>query len=479
MNKLKEKWNSIPITVKVSIAYTVCSILQKCLSFITLPLFTRLLTTEQYGQYSVYASWSTILSIFVTLNLGYGSFQTAMAKYEEDRDRYIASVQGVSLLLLGIFLVIYLPFRNIWNPLLEMPTYLVLVLVIELVAQSSLLFWSTKKRFEYKYKSVVAITLAVSALSPLLAYFLVVNVEEKGYARIIGYASINIIVGLFFLVFNFCKGKKIFVKEYWKFALGFNIPLIPYYLSQVVFNQSDRIMISKYCGTDKAGIYSVAYSLAIILNFVLNAINNSYIPWLYEKIKEKNYKENKQVSCLISILMAVLLLGIIWIAPEFIYIMAGPEYYEAVWIVAPVAISLLLLFYSQLFINVMFYYEQKALLVWASLGAAIVNIVLNAIFIPWFGFIAAGYTTLVSYVLFAVANYWGLYIASKDKQVVIQLYDLRWLTVILLAMVLLSALGMLLYDFMIARYVIIAIVLLILLINYKQVIKYLMILKNM
>lgn len=479
MNKFSEKWNSIPITVKVSIAYTICSILQKCLSFITLPLFTRLLTTEQYGQYSVYASWSTILSIFVTLNLGYGSFQTAMSKYEKDRDRYIASVQGISLLLLIVFLGIYLPFRSLWNSLLEMPTYLVLVLVLELVTQSAFLFWSTKKRFEYKYKSVVALTLLVSALSPILAYILVVNVEEKGHARIIGYASVNIILGLFFVVFNFYKGKNLFVKEYWKYALSFNIPLIPYYLSQVVFNQSDRIMISKYCGTDKAGIYSVAYSLAIILNFVLNAINNSYVPWLYEKIKEKNYKENKQVACLISILMAVLLLGVIWITPEFIYIMAGKEYYEAIWVVAPVAISILLLFYSQLFINVMFYYEQKALLVWASLGAAVVNIILNVIFIPMFGFIAAGYTTLVSYILFAAANYWGLYIASKDKKVVAELYDLKWLTVILLAMCVLSAIGMLLYDFIIVRYAIIVIVLLVLLINYKQVIKYLQILKNM
>ena len=74
MNKFRKKLNEIPLTVKVSTSYAICSILQKCLSFITLPLFTSCLTTEQYGQYTIYTSWSGILMIFLTLNLAYGSF---------------------------------------------------------------------------------------------------------------------------------------------------------------------------------------------------------------------------------------------------------------------------------------------------------------------------------------------------------------------------------------------------------------------
>ena len=106
MVKLKTKWDQIPIAVKVSIAYAVCSILQRCLSFITLPLFTRLLTTEQYGQYTIYQSWQGILSIILTLNLAYGSFATAMVKFEKDRDGYISAVEGICLLLSLIFMAI-------------------------------------------------------------------------------------------------------------------------------------------------------------------------------------------------------------------------------------------------------------------------------------------------------------------------------------------------------------------------------------
>ena len=64
--------------VKSSLSYTVCSIVQKVLSIITTPLFSRLLTVEQYGQLSVYNSWAAILTIFITLNLSYGSFNRAM-----------------------------------------------------------------------------------------------------------------------------------------------------------------------------------------------------------------------------------------------------------------------------------------------------------------------------------------------------------------------------------------------------------------
>lgn len=78
INTIKEKWNKIPLTVRVSTSYAICSILQKCLSFIGLPLFTRLLSTEQYGQGTIYYSWSGILMIFLTLNLAYGSFETAI-----------------------------------------------------------------------------------------------------------------------------------------------------------------------------------------------------------------------------------------------------------------------------------------------------------------------------------------------------------------------------------------------------------------
>ena len=254
--------------------------------------------------------------------------------------------------------------------------------------------------------------------------------------------------------------------------MGFNIPLIPYYLSQVVFNQSDRIMISHISGTDKAGLYGVAYTLATILTFVLNSINNAYIPWFYGRIKEGKPEENRPISNGIAILMAFLLLAVIALAPEIILILAGEPYREAMYVVPPVAMSLLLLFYAQLFINVEFYYEEKTMLVWGSVGAAALNVVLNWLLIPKFGFVAAGYTTLASYVVFAWANYIALKTVCKRQGLPANYFDLRALILIFCVFAALSFFALSLYTHIWIRYSIVVAVLLALVVFHKKVIAF-------
>ena len=470
IKKIANRWNSIPLALKVSVSYAICSVLQKCLSFITMPLFTRILTKEQYGEYTVYSSWSGIFSIILTLNLAFGSFSTAMVKFENKRNEYITSVQGICLALTGVFCIVYLPFRGFWNTLLELPTYLVLVLVIEILCSTGFLLWSGKKRFEYKYKSVVALTLISSVISPMLAFAFIMNAEEKGYARILGYALTTIVISGSIFILNIIRGKKLFNAQYWKYAIGFNVPLLMYYFSQMIFNQSDRIMISHICGKDKAAMYGVAYNLAMILTFVLNAINNTYVPWLYGKIKDGKKSDNKMIANGIAVLMATLLLGIIWFAPEIIYLMAGKEYAEAKWVVAPVAMSLLLLFYSQLFINIEFYYEEKKSLVVASLGSLVINVVLNALLIPRWGFVVAGYTTWISYIVFAYANYVAMKKLFIREKIANDLYDYKALIAIMILFTVLSFVGVALYDHIIVRIVCVCVTAFVLLLNLRKLV---------
>lgn len=476
-SKSLTRFKDIPVEVRASVVYTLCSIVQNALSFITLPIFMRLLSKEQYGQYTIYASWSAMISIFVTLNLPYGSFSKAMVKYEDKRDSYISSAEGICLLLAGIFFVIYLPARTFWNRFLELPTTLVVVMILEILANTGILFWSGKKRFEYRYKEVIAVTLITSLLAPTLAYLLVMNTEEKGDARIIGYASVTILVGGIIFIMNACRGKRLYNKELWSYALQFNLPLIFYYLSQSIFNQSDRVMIGHYCGKDKAAAYGAAYTLSMVLTFVLNAINNSYVPWFYGKIKQNARRDNQKISAIIAILMAFLLLGVIWLAPEIILIMGGAKYMEAIWVVPPVAMSVLLLFYSQLFINVEFYYEKKKHLVLASVGSAVVNIVLNAWLIPIFGFVAAGYTTLASYVIFVAANYIAMVRTLKQKEIENDAYNMKLLLAIFAVFAGFTCVAVLLYKLLLIRYIFIGIVLITAFFMRKKIMEYINLLR--
>ena len=139
MVKNKKLLGNVSYEVKASTAYTVCSIFQRCLSFITLPLFSRLLSTEQYGMVTVYNSWNGIMSIILTLNLAYGSFSTAMIKYDDDKNGYISAVEGICLVLSVVFLAVYLPFRNTFNMLFKLPTSMMLVMVADVICTTAIL----------------------------------------------------------------------------------------------------------------------------------------------------------------------------------------------------------------------------------------------------------------------------------------------------------------------------------------------------
>ena len=433
--------------VKASSAYIICSVFQKCLSLITLPLFARILTKEEYGISTVYASSLAVVTIFTTLNLPYGSFSPAMMKFDKDRDGYISAVNTICILFTGLYFAIYFPLKGFWNGLVDLPTELMVLMGFEMLFNTAVQFWMGKARFEYKYKSFVAVTFLTSVLGTICSIISVLLLPNKGVVKVIANGVVVSAIGLVIMIQSLIKGKQCFNKEYWKYALTFNIPLIPYYLSQIIFNQSDRLMINKLTGKSDAAMYGVAYTLAFVLTFVLNAINNSFVPWMYRKIKENKLQENKKISIIIAGIMAVLLLGVIALAPEIILIMAGEQYTPAIWVVPPVAMSLLLLFYSQLFINVEFYFEEKYKLVGASILAAVVNIGLNYYGIKSFGFVAAGYTTLISYILFAGCNYIAMKKMCKENGMDDNLYDYKMLVGLFVAFVVIGILFTILYPF--------------------------------
>lgn len=453
-----EKYNAfenVPIEVKASTTYTICSILQRCLSFITLPLFTRLLTITQYGQYTVYDSWGAVLAIFITLNLPYGTFQTAMIKFKQHREAYTSSISSMFAVFGASFLLVYFLLQEKLSNFLELPPFILVFLVVEIVFNSITECWFAKNRFEYRYKPVVFLTLLKAVLSPTLALVLVLLFEEKGYARIIGYSLVNIIAGAVIATKVMKSGKTVFQKDYWKYALSFNIPLVPYYVSQMIFNTSDRLMIDYYCGTGDVAIYGVAYTFSVILTFVINAINNSYAPWFYERLDKGEGEKNKAVSLNLAAIVAFGLWGIIAVAPEFILIMAGKEYASGMWVVPPVAASMVLLFYTGLFDRVLFFYEKKYLLVVSSVAPSILNLILNMLLIPVYGFVAAAYTTFVSYVLFAAINYFLMKKTLQEQGNKEQVVDVAKLLLLFLIFTVASASMMLLYGHIVIRYAVI------------------------
>ena len=448
MKRLKD----IPTEAKASVAYTVCSIVQRGAAILVLPLFTRLLTTEQYGLTSVYLSWFAFFSIILSLNLPYGSFQTAMVKFENQREAYVASLEGIYVLLSTLFLLVYLPFQSFWNGLLGMPTILVIVMVFEVAATSCIQSWMGLRRFQFKYKSVFSVTIALAILAQVSSLLLVLLVDDKGVAKVVGSAIVTVSFGIVIGIMGIVRGRSLFSKKLWRYALCFNIPLIAYYMSQVVFNQSDILMINYFCGADKAGIYNVAYSLAMLLTFLITAIQGSYTPWFYGKLVKHEERADRAISTGLAVALACFLLVIVIATPEIVSIMAGEAYVQAIWIVPPVAASVLLLFYACLFDRLFFFYEKKLYLTIGTIVPAVINIALNALLIPILGFIVAGYTTFISYCTLVLVDYCFVRKLAPEVNLDLRMYNFKGLGFTLVAFIAVSALMMCLYPFSWLRY---------------------------
>lgn len=445
---------------------------------ITVPIFTRLLSTDEYGIYSIYLSWLNILTVFTSLNLYYGVFNNAMLKYENDRDRYTSAMQGLVIVMTSLSFAIYLLGAKKFNELLGLGTVFVVLMFVEMLVTPALQFWSARQRFAYKYKLLVIVTLAKSLMNPLIGILAVWVNSDKALARVASVVAVETAFCGSVMFYQFIKGKAFYVREYWKYAVGFNLPLIPHYLSGSILNQGDRVMIDNIVGKSAVGIYSVAYNVGMLMQIFTNAINSAFTPWMYISLKEKKYKEIKKVSNSLLLLMAALVCLLMAFAPEVIRIFASEAYYEAIYVIPPIVASVFFIFMYALFSNMEFYFEKNKFIMVASIGAAILNVILNAVFIPIFGYFAAGYTTLASYVVYCFSHYIFSIMICKEKIAGETIYDGKFILVLSVLVVASAVSFSTLYRFVFARYIIIVVAGALMIIKRQVIIDQLKLLKK-
>lgn len=396
------RYKSFPIQVKASLWFLICSFLQKGISTVTTPIFTRIMNTTEYGQYNVFNSWLSIASIFVSLSLTGGVYAQGLVKFEKDRNVFTSSLQGLTLLLVAVWMVIYFIFHDFWNQLFTLSSVQMIAMLVIIWTTAVFSFWSTEQRVNYKYKALVAITLVVSLAKPIVGIFCVSVTNDKVSARILGIALVELIGYAWLFFIQVKRGEVLFSKKYWVYALSFNLPLVPHYLSQTVLNSADRIMIRDLVGPSDAGIYSLAYSISLLMLLFNTALMQTINPWIYRKIKDKSIKDISSVAYSTLMALACLNLLLIVLAPEVVAIFAPPTYYDAIYVIPPVAMSGYFMYMYDLFAKFAFYYEKTKFVMIASVTGAILNIILNFIFIRLFGYRAAGYTTLACYMIYSI-----------------------------------------------------------------------------
>ncbi len=423
MLKIKTHVESLSPAAKASFWFVVANVVLKGISFITTPIFTRLLNVSDYGITSIFVTWEGVISIFATLVLAGGVYNVAMTKYEQDIDRFTSCMLGLTALCSISVYTVCIIFNSIFPQILELKTEYLFFMWLQTFTNACAAFWLMQKRFKYLYKGVIAYTFANAFGGPLIAIAAIwLFPENKAYAKIVGAGVLAIIIGLIFFFYLLKKGKTLYDREYWKFALKFNVPLLPHYLAGTLLGASDKLLINSFIGSAAVGIYSISQSISGTVGLITMSINMSLIPYTLQAMKKQDYGSLRKTTMLCLILVACFCAGVALFSREAILIFATAEYLDAVVFVAPLSFAAVVGFLYGVIGNIVFYHEKTGAMSIVTLIATAVNVGLNFICIRHFGALAAAYVSLVSNIVTLAGCY---YLASRYERSLKFIVDLK------------------------------------------------------
>ncbi len=381
--------------LKSGVWYTAANFLMKSLAFITTPIFTRMLSKEQYGAFQNFASWQGIFAVFVTLNLG-TTLISARYDFKKDLDRYITSMLALGACSVIGFCLICNLFGTFFTDLLALKQQYINLIFVYLLFSPAVDIFQANERFFYRYKMSVFIAVLVAFGTMGLSVWLIYIIQDKLLGRTLGAVIPTVLIGIIIAFYYIKKGKGIYL-PYWRYALPICLPYIPHMLSLTLLNAMDKTMITKICGAEDTALYSLAYTCGMIVSLFLTSMNTAYSPWLAEHLDSGNYEEVYAFSKKYILAFSGIAVGVMIFAPEVLFILGGKDYMNAKYVMPPVSAGCICQFLYTMFVNIEQFMKKTVGMAVASTSAAVLNLVLNLWLIPKFGYIAAAYTTLASY----------------------------------------------------------------------------------
>ncbi len=409
--------------IKSTSWYAISKLIVLSLNFLSIPIFTHLLTTGDYGVVSLYTVWIGILTPIIGLGL-HLSVSRAKIEFKDHFEQYVSSIISLVVGLFILSLLIIYIFRVEILAITKIPTNLLSFLVIQVLMSifASIGLGLFQFQFQYKIVSIINVTRSVVSVltSVLLIVFVFSNSRVEG--KIIGVFIVELVLGCGIAIYLLRKGKVVFNYNYWKFGLYYSVPFVFGSLSFILNSQFDRILINEYIGSSETGLYSFAYSIGMLLLLLGVSVKQALNPWIYEKLDKEThepvieiYKQFIYVFSLVTILM-------LYISPELVQVLSAKDFWSSgkilPWIVLSAYFQLLILNEQE----TQMFLKKTALNSFIIVLGAIINIVLNYIVIPSYGVIGAAITTLVTYSFMFLIMYYVNSIILNYRLVNIKFY---------------------------------------------------------
>ncbi|MCR5798806.1 MAG: oligosaccharide flippase family protein [Lachnospiraceae bacterium] len=415
---------------KNTFIFAIGSLGTKIIAFFLVPLYTNVLTTEEYGIIDLLFTICTVLAPLVILNIG-----ESLMRFPLDKDSDRTGIISTGISIWGIALLITLfaiPITHVVFPVvfLHQAQYIseysfYLCACIFMLASSQLFLCYLRGKEELLKYSIGNIINAGLIAGFNILFLVSFKLGIKGY--FLAYILANLITSIYACI----AGKVILELKAFHIDVALTKNMIRYAMVLApntflwwVTNSSDRIMVTALVSEAANGVYAVSYKIPSLLTGLVQIFNQA---WSYSAIREndsddKEAYSNKVFRGLFATASFVAV-SIFLVIKSFLRVYTGKEFYES-WKYTPYLVIGFVFLSLGSFLATPYVVEKdgKGFLFSAALGATI-NILLNLILIPKMKVNGAAVATLLSYV--------GVFIYrlfDTRKYIRIKISDLKYFT---------------------------------------------------
>lgn len=393
----------INLLAKNVIIYGGTNALKSLIPILLLPILTRYLTVSDYGILSLVETTILIITPFVLLNIN-SAINVEFFKVKHDiLKEFITNALTISFISFLFIFIIAFFLKDFLSLVLNIDKSLILLIVIfsglRVVSSVVLgLFQVRQEPIKFSFY-----TLSQTIIDFSLSYVFVVIFKLGYIGRLLGvYTSFFMftVLGIYILYKMDYLSKITF--KYTKSILNFGIPLIPHTISGTIIAMSDRYFISYYMGNEEVGVYTVAYQISALMLLVSMSVNQAWSPILFKLLKDKNITQVYRFTFYLFILFILVAILIYFFKDILFFLFVDKKFYMAKEYFSWLLIGFLFQSFYFLVTNLLFFEKRTKLLAIMTFLGAILNLLLNYVFIHKFGTIGVAYATAITWGLFFI-----------------------------------------------------------------------------
>lgn len=377
------------------------TIILQGIAFISGPIFSYVLGTNNYGIASVYLTWVKIASTVFSIQAA-GTIAIARIKFPtEVQEKFQSSVLCLATISYLFFSIITFSITFILSSFHQFNYTMIALGLAHGWGMYIISAINTKFTYEFNAEKNFILSVLTSLFTVCLSLFLIFQFpsDENYWGRIIGQSFIYSCIGLFLLIYIIKRGKTIYNKEYWCFTLPIVIPTIFHLLSNIILDQSDRVMLQWMLDSSTAGIYSLACTFGSVLYTIFHALNNSWVPFYYEYTKQGKIKEMKQHAFNYIEIFTAISVVFILLSKDVFQIYANSKFWNGTDLIPFFSIGIYFVFLYSFPVNYEFYNKKTKIIALGTVCAAICNMLLNYLFIRLWGIFGALIATVIAHAL--------------------------------------------------------------------------------